>query len=172
MYIASDYEMSVLYENMAEALVPYCEDFNGDVKIYVELSNIPAKVDESANAQYVQAMSAKLYVEFQNADTIIVLTDEEAIEALDIGSNVFDNPAEWFSENYSEYGYIVSTTNLKEAMDYPDLDPNLYACFRFPKEGVGDFGKFTVNYQNAHKLWQNFIDGNVVSPDAVNYSRS
>jgi hypothetical protein len=42
MYIASDYEMTVMYEDVANALVPYCPDFNGDGKIYVEVAYVPA----------------------------------------------------------------------------------------------------------------------------------
>jgi hypothetical protein len=171
MYIAPDYEMTVMYEDVAEALVPYCPDFNGDGKIYIEVAYVPAKMDESADPEYVQAMSAKLFVEFQNAETIIILTDKETIEALDLTEKVFDDPSEWFSGNVNKWGYIVSETKLSEDINY-ELDPGLFACFRFPKEGMGSFAEFETNYQNAHELWRNFIDGNIVSPGAVNYHRS
>jgi hypothetical protein len=127
-------------------------------------------MDESADPEYIQAMSAKLFVEFQNSETIIILTDEETITALDLSENVFDNPSEWFSGNINKWGYIVSATNLSRDINY-ELDPNLLACFRFPKEGMGSFAQFETNYQNAHELWRNFINGNIVSPGAVNYHR-
>ncbi|MDR0986354.1 MAG: hypothetical protein LBL98_01490 [Ruminococcus sp.] len=171
MYIAPDYEMTVRYEDVANALVPYCPDFNGDGKIYIEVAYVPARVDESADPEYVQAMSAKLFVEFQNADTILIFADEEAINALDIGENVFDDPSEWFTGNVNEWGYIVSETRLSDDINY-ELPSNLIACFRFPKEGLGTFAKFETNYQNAHELWRNFIDGNAVSPGASNYHRN
>ncbi|MDR0975025.1 MAG: hypothetical protein LBL80_04985 [Ruminococcus sp.] len=171
MYVASDYEMSVMYEDVANALVPYCPDFNGDGKIYIEVTYNPAVVDESADPEYMQAMSAKLFVEFQSNETIIIFADPETIEVLDIASNVFDNPSDWFEGNTGEWGYLVSSTNLSEDIGY-ELDPKLLACFRFPKEGLGNFAKFETNYQNAHELWQNFISGNVVNPGATNYHRS
>ncbi|MDR0903711.1 MAG: hypothetical protein LBM59_03685 [Ruminococcus sp.] len=171
MYIAPDYEMTVRYEDVADALVPYCPDFNGDGKIYIEVAYVPARVDESADPEYVQAMSAKLFVEFQNPDTIIILTDEETLTALDLTEKVFDDPSSWFPDGTNRWGYIVSETALSEDIDYT-LDPNLMACFRLPKEGMGNFAQFETNYQNAHELWQNFITDNVVSPGASNYHRN
>jgi hypothetical protein len=173
-YIASDYQISVLYNDIAEALVPYCPDFNGDGKIYVEVSYTPAIVDQSQDPNYHQAMSAKLYVEFSSDQTILFFVDEEAAEFLDITENVFDNPADFgFTPGtYDDLGYLVSATNLAELIGYPELDPDLVAAFRFPQEGMGKIETSEQNYQNAHTLWNNFITGNVVSPDAVNYSRS
>jgi hypothetical protein len=174
MYIASDYQISVLYKDIAEALVPYCPDFNGDGKIYVEVSYTPAIVDQSQDPNYHQAMSAKLYVEFSSDQTILFFVDEEAVEFLDITENVFENPADfdYKAGTYNDLGYLVSATDLAELIGYSDLDPNLVAAFRFPQEGMGKLETAEQNYKNAHILWENFITGNVVSPDAVNYSRS
>jgi hypothetical protein len=174
MYIASDYQMSVIYADIAQALVPYCPDFNEDGKIYVEVSYTPAVQDEILDPEYMQAMSAKLFVEFSSDQTILFFVDEAAAEFLDVKQNVFDNPADFgYKEgDYTDLGYLVSATNLAELINYKELDPNLVAAFRFPKEGMGKAETFRQNYENAHTLWNNFITGNVVSPDAVNYSRS
>jgi hypothetical protein len=174
MYIASDSQISVLYKDIAEALVPYCPDFNEDGKIYVEVSYTPAIVDQSQDPNYHQAMSAKLYVEFSSDQTILFFVDEEAAEFLDITENVFDNPTDFNypTGTYNDLGYLVSATDLAQLINYPELDPNLVAAFRFPQEGMGKIETAEQNYKNAHTLWENFITGNVVSPDAVNYSRS
>jgi hypothetical protein len=174
MYIASDYQISVLYKDIAQALVPYCPDFNGDGKIYVEVSYTPAIVDQSQDPNYHQAMSAKLYVEFSSDQTILFFVDEEAVEFLDITENVFENPTDfdYKAGTYNDLGYYVSATDLAELIGYSDLDPDLVAAFRFPQEGMGKLETAEQNYKNAHILWENFITGNVVSPDAVNYSRS
>jgi hypothetical protein len=172
MYIASDYQISVLYDEIAEALTPYCPDFNGDGKIYVEVSYTPAMQDESLDPEYIQSMSARLFVEFSSDQTILVFIDEAAAEFLDIKHNVFDNPADfgYKAGTYNDMGYFVSATDLAKLIDYPDLDRGVVAAFRFPKESMGNPETFEQNYQNAHTLWNNFITGNVVSPDAVNYN--
>jgi hypothetical protein len=170
MAISGDTNLQVFTEQIADALVPYCPDYNGDGKIYIQVTYIPPNNAVGVDPSYAQAMSAKMFVEFESDETIIVLTDPATAEAIGVSQDVFDNPADWFTSNYNELGYEVSATPLAADIKYQNLDPNMVAAFRFAKPGFGNMEKFETNYQNAHQLWQNFIDGNKVSEGAVNYA--
>jgi hypothetical protein len=170
MVVSGDTNLQVFTEQIAEAFVPYCPDVNADGKIYIQVTYIPANYETGVDPSLAQAMSAKMFVEFESDETILVLTDPETAEAIGVSSNVFDNPAEWFTADYNALGYEVKYTNLAADIKYENLDPNMVAAFRFPKKGMGNMEKFESNYKSAHELWQNFIDGNKVSAGQTNYA--
>jgi hypothetical protein len=167
---AKDGALDYYSSQMEAALAPYCPDFNGDGKVYVEIIYTPPPDATGLDPSYVQAMSAKLFMEFSSDSTIIVLIEPDSAKALDVTEDVFDDPAEWFSDSadITKLGYKVSATNLSSDLGY-SLDPELAAAFRFPKQGMGNYDTFEQNYKNAHIFWQNFIDGNAVSADSNIY---
>ncbi len=173
-FIAEDGNVSFITDKMSEVLAQYCPDCNGDGKIKVRVSYIPAgrampeAVGENAFAmQQLQADQTKLFAEFQGADTIIVIADMESCEALEITEDVFADPKELFpgDENVGELGYMLNGTSFAEDIGYPALSEELFAAFRKPSKGIGiDLEKFERNFDSAVELWNNYINGNVVSP--------
>ncbi len=175
MFIAEDGNISFLTSKMEEVLEQYCEDFNGDGKIDVRVSYIPAGrelPEDSAMSAYalqeLQADQTKLVAEFQSSDTIIVIADEKACEQVGIIDGVFADLSGVFPNdgNAEGYCYMLDGTALAEDIDYPDLSKELFAAFREPREGLGiDAEKFEENFDNAVKLWENYINGNIVNPN-------
>lgn len=171
MFVAVDPEFSLYTEEMENVLVRYCEDYNGDGKVKVRVSYIPANTDMTGiNAQYNQADRTKIIAEFQGPDSIIVINDEEACKVLDIaGSDVFADLTEYYpdDENAGTWGYNLSATNIAEDIGYSEMPDNLTLSFRSPRSGMNE-KKFRKNFEGAVSLWTNYINGNVIDPDAVN----
>jgi hypothetical protein len=172
-YIKTDPNVSFLTDEIANALAPYCPDFNGDGKVYIQVGYNPAIPTAGADVNFTQAQSARLFVEFNGEKVVLIFTDKAALEALGVPMDIFDDPKMWFpgSPDIDDTGYKVSTTDLGEIIGYPELSDNLYAVFRTPGDSMGSKEDFEANNQNAHTLWQNFITGNVINPDQQNYSK-
>jgi hypothetical protein len=173
--IKTDPNLILITEDIADALAPYCPDFNGDGKIYLQVAYNPAIPAEGTDPNYTQAQSARLYVEFNAPDSALLFTDEAALNALGVSADLFDDPKEWFgdSPDINSFGYSVDATNLDELVGYPELGVDMYAAFRTPVTGnalMGDYEDFQTNNANAHTLWENFITGKVINPGAVSYS--
>lgn len=172
MFIAEDANISFRTEDMETVLEKYCPDFNGDGKVDVRVSYIPAGRELSGDSnpyalQNLQADQTKLVAEFQSADTIIVIADKKSCEAVGILDGVFADIEDIFpdSEYVSGFEYSLKGTSLAEDIEYPDLSDELFAAFRMPREGLGiNMKKFEENFNNAVELWTNYINGNIVNP--------
>lgn len=175
MFIAEDGNVSFLTAKMEEVLEQYCEDYNGDGKVDVRVSYIPAGrelPDDPGMSAYalqeLQADQTKLVAEFQSSDTIIVIADKKACEQVGVIDGVFADLSGIFpgDGNVEGYCYMLDGTNLAEDIGYPGLSEELFSAFREPREGLGiDVEKFEENFGNAVELWRNYINGNIINPD-------
>lgn len=171
MFIADDYNISYKTDVMSEVLKPYCKDYNGDGKISVRVSYVPALAELSDGNAYAlqeqQANQTKLFAEFQAADTIIIIADKKTCETMEIDKGVFADLSEIFpnDENADGYRYMLKGTAFAEDIGYPELSEELFVAFREPREGMGvNTEKFKKNFSSAAELWSNYINGNIVSP--------
>ncbi len=168
MIIATDEEFTYKTDAIAALLEQYCGDYNGDGKVSVRVSYLPAIVDEENwQAMYVaQADQTKLLAEFQSEDSIIVIADLETCEFTKINEGTLADLRFVYrdDENAMYLGYMLSGTSFAEDIEYPELADNLFIGFREPTAGVGvNEEKFKKNYDNAIDLWTNYLNGNVVN---------
>lgn len=169
MIIASDGEFNFITEDISEFLGQYCGDNNGDGKVSVRVSYLPAAPSEdSVSMYYQQADQTKLMAEFQGTEAIMVMGDYEACEVLGITEGVLADLSEYFpdDENVTELGYMLSGTNFAKDISYEGLADNIFLGFRQPKKG--SFGTsekdFQKNFDNAIELWRNYLNGNIINP--------
>lgn len=171
MVIARDPEFAFRTEDMSALFEQYCEDYNGDKKVSVRVSYLPVARDTSDAMEnyYGQADQTKLVAEFQAADSIIVISDYEAVETLGALENVFGDLSEFYpdDENVTELGYMLNGTSFAEDIGYDEFADNLFIAFRKPQSGFGVKEEdFQRNYDNAIELWTNYLNGNVINPVA------
>ena len=172
MILATDKEFQFRTMDIEKMLEPYCEDFNGDGEVFVSVSYLPAVYDEnSVDAYYNQSYQTKLMAEFQDGESIIVIADAETCKTVGIDTvSEFGNPVEPIladmrtiypdDENCTELGYMLSGTSFAEDIKYTAMSDSLFIGFRVPREGFGiNMEKFTNNYNNALKLWDNYLNG-------------
>ncbi len=174
MFVANDGNVSFLTSEMEDVLKQYCSDFNGDGKVDVRVSYVPAGTelpeDSEMNAYALQAQQAdrtKLVAEFQSSETIIIIADKRSCDEIGIIDGIFADLSGVFpdDENVDGYGYMLNGTSLAEDIGYPALSDELFAAFRQPHEGVGiNSEKFEKNFDNAVELWTNYINGNIINP--------
>ncbi|MGN0675820.1 MAG: hypothetical protein ACI4KG_08700, partial [Oscillospiraceae bacterium] len=170
MFIATDYNIDFMTDNMEDVLEQYCEDYNGDGKVYVRVSYLPAIVDttgDPSDLYYQQAGQTKLFAEFQAADSIIIIADYDSCEEIGITESVLADLSETYpdDENVSSLGYMLKGTSFAEDIGYDGLADNLFIGFRKPASGFGvSEEKFQNNFDNAVELWTNYINGNVINP--------
>ncbi len=160
MIIAGDDEFEYITEDMENVFERYCKDYNGDGKIYVRVSYLPADTDDLS--YYDQAGRTKLVAEFQSGESIIVIGDRNTCEAMGITEGVLADMREIYpdDENAFELGYMLNGTNFAEDIGYEGLSDELFISFRVPKSGFGVNEKeFTRNYENALEIWDNYIKG-------------
>lgn len=169
MIIASDGEFNFITEDISEFLGQYCNDNNGDGKVSVRVSYLPAAPSEdSVSMYYQQADQTKLMAEFQGTEAIMVMGDYDACEVLGITEGVLADLSEYFpdDENVTELGYMLSGTNFAKDIGYEGLADNIFLGFRQPKKG--SFGTsekdFQKNFDNAIELWRNYLNGNIINP--------
>lgn len=169
MIIASDREFNFITEDISEFLGQYCGDNNGDGKVSVRVSYLPAAPSEdSVSMYYQQADQTKLMAEFQGTEAIMVMGDYEACEVLGITEGVLADLSEYFpdDENVTELGYMLSGTDFAKDIGYGELADNIFLGFRQPKKG--SFGTsekdFQKNFDNAIELWRNYLNGNIINP--------
>ena len=169
MIIASDGEFNFITEDISEFLGQYCNDNNGDGKVSVRVSYLPAAPSEdSVSMYYQQADQTKLMAEFQGTEAIMVMGDYEACEVLGITEGVLADLSEYFpdDENVTELGYMLSGTDFAKDIGYEGLADNIFLGFRQPKKG--SFGTsekdFQKNFDNAIELWRNYLNGNIINP--------
>lgn len=169
MIIASDGEFNFITEDISEFLGQYCNDNNGDGKVSVRVSYLPAAPSEdSVSMYYQQADQTKLMAEFQGTEAIMVMGDYEACEVLGITEGVLADLSEYFpnDENVTELGYMLSGTDFAKDIGYEGLADNIFLGFRQPKKG--SFGTsekdFRKNFDNAIELWRNYLNGNIINP--------
>lgn len=169
MIIASDGEFNFITEDISEFLGQYCSDNNGDGKVSVRVSYLPAAPSEdSVSMYYQQADQTKLMAEFQGTEAIMVMGDYEACEVLGITEGVLADLSEYFpnDENVTELGYMLSGTDFAKDIGYEGLADNIFLGFRQPKKG--SFGTsekdFRKNFDNAIELWKNYLNGNIINP--------
>lgn len=169
MIIASDGEFNFITEDISEFLGQYCSDNNGDGKVSVRVSYLPAAPSEdSVSMYYQQADQTKLMAEFQGTEAIMVMGDYEACEVLGITEGVLADISEYFpdDENVTELGYMLSGTDFAKDIGYEGLADNIFLGFRQPKKG--SFGTsekdFRKNFDNAIELWKNYLNGNIINP--------
>lgn len=169
MIIASDGEFNFITDDISSLLGQYCRDNNGDGKISVRVSYLPASPDENSSGMYYQqADQTKLMAEFQGTEAIMVIGDYEACETLVITEGVLADLSEYFPDdkNVTELGYMLSGTNFAKDIGYEGLADNIFIGFRQPKKGgLGTSEKdFQKNFNNAIELWTNYLNGNVINP--------
>lgn len=171
MIMASDSELDFRTGDIEKLLEPYCEDFNGDGEVYVRVSYLPAVYsDDNLDAYFNQSAQTKLMAEFQSGDSIIVIADAETSHAVGI-DNVSENgnPVDPIlvdmrtiypdNKNCTELGYMLSGTSFAEDIKYTAMSDSLFIGFRLPREALGvNMEKFTANYNNALKLWDNYLN--------------
>ena len=169
MIIASDGEFNFITEDISEFLGQYCNDNNGDGKVSVRVSYLPAAPSEdSVSMYYQQADQTKLMAEFQGTEAIMVMGDYEACEVLGITEGALADLSEYFpdDENVTELGYMLSGTDFAKDIGYEGLADNIFLGFRQPKKG--SFGTsekdFQKNFDNAIELWRNYLNGNIINP--------
>lgn len=169
MIIASDGEFNFITEDISEFLGQYCNDNNGDGKVSVRVSYLPAAPSEdSVSMYYQQADQTKLMAEFQGTEAIMVMGDYEACEVLGITEGVLADLSEYFpnDENVTELGYMLNGTDFAKDIGYEGLADNIFLGFRQPKKG--SFGTsekdFQKNFDNAIELWRNYLNGNIINP--------
>lgn len=171
MIMASDSELDFRTGDIEKLLEPYCEDFNGDGEVYVRVSYLPAVYsDDNLDAYFNQSAQTKLMAEFQSGDSIIVIADAETCHTVGI-DNVSENgnPVDPIlvdmrtiypdNKNCTELGYMLSGTSFAEDIKYTAMSDSLFIGFRLPREALGvNMEKFTANYNNALKLWDNYLN--------------
>ena len=160
MIIASDDQFEVIAKNVAQVLERYCGDYNGDKKIYVSVSYLPADM-ENGDPYYVQANSTRLVAEFQTGDSVMVIADRKICEKMELTEGIFADLSEFFpdDENVTELGYMLNGTSFAEDIGYEELADDLFMAFRIPKQGFGSEETFRQNFDNAIDLWSNYIYG-------------
>lgn len=171
MIMASDTELDFRTGDIEKLLEPYCEDFNGDGEVYVRVSYLPAVYsDDNLDAYFNQSAQTKLMAEFQSGDSIIVIADADTCHTVGIDTvSENGNPVDPIlvdmrtiypdDENCIELGYMLSGTNFAEDIKYTAMSDSLFIGFRLPREALGvNMEKFTANYNNALKLWDNYLN--------------
>ena len=74
-------------------------------------------------------------------------------------------------ENAVRLGYMLKGTNFAEDIKYSALSDDLFIGVRVPTDGlVVNEEEFAENYNNAIEMWNNYLNGNAVSADAVLYT--
>lgn len=170
MIMASDSELDFRTGDIEKMLEPYCEDFNGDGEVYVRVSYLPAVYsDDNLDAYFNQSAQTKLMAEFQSGDSIIVIADADTCHTVGIDTvSENGNPVDPIlvdmrtiypdDENCTELGYMLSGTSFAEDIKYTAMSDSLFIGFRLPREALGvNMEKFTANYNNALKLWDNYL---------------
>lgn len=171
MIMASDSELDFRTGDIEKLLEPYCEDFNGDGEVYVRVSYLPAVYsDDNLDAYFNQSAQTKLMAEFQSGDSIIVIADANTCHTVGIDTvSENGNPVDPIlvdmrtiypdDENCIELGYMLSGTDFAEDIKYTAMSDSLFIGFRLPREALGvNMEKFTANYNNALKLWDNYLN--------------
>ena len=171
MIMASDSELDFRTGDIEKLLEPYCEDFNGDGEVYVRVSYLPAVYsDDNLDAYFNQSAQTKLMAEFQSGDSIIVIADADTCHTVGIDTvSENGNPVDPIlvdmrtiypdDENCTELGYMLSGTSFAEDIKYTAMSDSLFIGFRLPREALGvNMEKFTANYNNALKLWDNYLN--------------
>lgn len=171
MIMASDSELDFRTGDIEKLLEPYCEDFNGDGEVYVRVSYLPAVYsDDNLDAYFNQSAQTKLMAEFQSGDSIIVIADADTCHTVGIDTvSENGNPVDPVlvdmrtiypdDENCIELGYMLSGTSFAEDIKYTAMSDSLFIGFRLPREALGvNMEKFTANYNNALKLWDNYLN--------------
>lgn len=171
MIMASDAELDFRTGDIEKLLEPYCEDFNGDGEVYVRVSYLPAVYsDDNLDAYFNQSAQTKLMAEFQSGDSIIVIADADTCHTVGIDTvSENGNPVDPIlvdmrtiypdDENSTELGYMLSGTSFAEDIKYTAMSDSLFIGFRLPREALGvNMEKFTANYNNALKLWDNYLN--------------
>ena len=183
MIMASDTELDFRTGDIEKLLEPYCEDFNGDGEVYVRVSYLPAVYsDDNLDAYFNQSAQTKLMAEFQSGDSIIVIADADTCHTVGIDTvSENGNPVDPIlvdmrtiypdDENCIELGYMLSGTSFAEDIKYTAMSDSLFIGFRLPREALGvNMEKFTANYNNALKLWDNYLNKTeVVHDENVKY---
>lgn len=165
MIIAVDDEFQYITSDMEKVFERYCRDYNGDGKIYVRVSYLPANDGEVSYFQ--QANSTKLMAEFQAEDSIVVIADRETCEDMGITEGVLADLRDIYpgDESASELGYMLNGTSFAEDIGYDGLADDLFIAFRLPRSGFGaSENSFQQNYDNAIELWSNYINGTEIDP--------
>ncbi|MBQ2824239.1 MAG: hypothetical protein IJF18_06655 [Oscillospiraceae bacterium] len=176
MIIAEDDEFYFRTQEIQKHLEPYCKDYNGDGVVFVRASYMPAAPKNSTDAvdlYYEQADQTKLVAEFQSADSIMVIADEYTCEVMQIQDGVLRDMTEVYpdDENATKLGYMLNGTDFAEGIMYSAISDDLFVGFRIPTSGFGvDEEKFNTNFANAMEFWDNYLNGNAVSADAVLHS--
>ena len=178
LFIADDPEVQLLVEDMEDVFAKYSQDYNGDGKIKIRVSYTPAAPDleQMSSMYYHGGDQVKLSAEFMGSDTIIIIGDKASCEVIGItpGDGVFADLSEHFpnDENVVEMGYMLNGTSFKQDIGYEGLSDELWVSFRYPfAAGLGGSGRIEENFENAIDLWTNYINGNMVNPDAVSYRK-
>ncbi|MBQ8177344.1 MAG: hypothetical protein IJ035_09970 [Oscillospiraceae bacterium] len=178
LFIADDTQVQFLAEDMEDVLAKYAQDYNGDGKIKIRVSYTPASpdLDEMSSMYYHGGDQVKLSAEFMGSDTIMVIGDDPSFEVIGItpGDGVFADLNEYFpdDENVTEMGYKLSGTSFKQDIGYEGLSDELVVGFRYPfTAGLGGSDRIEQNFEYAIDLWTNYVNGNMVDPEAVSYKK-
>ena len=164
MVLAEDYWFDYIMTDMEQVLERYCEDYNGDGKVFVRVTYLPVKV---SNNVLHESDRVKLMGEFQGEDSIVVIADKESCELFGIEEGVLADLSEIYpgDENVDALGYMLSGTDFAKDIGYEDLADNLFIGFRKPQSGIGlNEERFNTNFNNAVEMWTNYLNKNEVNP--------
>lgn len=164
MVIAEDANFDYITVNMEQVLERYCQDYNGDGKVFVRVTYLP--VDYTGDV-FHENDTVKLMGEFKGEDSIVIIADKESCDNFGIDESVLADLSGTYpgDENVVTLGYMLSGTSFAEDIDYDELADNLFIGFRIPQSGIGlNEEKFRSNFNNAIEMWTNYLNNNEVNP--------
>ncbi len=161
--VFSDNELADKTDELSKYFEQFAQDFNGDGKVYVEVSSIPI-TKTSGNAMMDLSNQTKLAAEIQSAEAMLFITDSEVdVEYPPEGLFMSkEELAELYSDNTSilDWGFTFDNDSLKEAVGIEIFPDNMYLAIRYQTNVPGVSQKdFMKSWNNAKTFLDKYVEG-------------
>lgn len=147
MVLTDDSELQSKRKELKQFFEAYTEDANGDGKVVVDIYCVPV-TEDIGEKDYYTGNATTLSTQFQMADAIVVITDDQANEYI-LSDETLENLEDLMPDNphVKGTGYYLKDTDFAEKIGYTDeLDADICIGLR----------KVTKTYDSEEEMQENF----------------
>lgn len=128
--VTLDNGMSYRTDELEKFFEKYCEDYNGDGKVYVEIVSTPLNPD-TADTDMTQANATRFFAHMQSGKNVLILSDVQTEgNIVDLIDNLHDKYPE--QEHYSEKGLMLDGDYIRKELNWAEMPDDMYLALRKP----------------------------------------
>lgn len=149
--LSPDYSLYYRTQEMEMFLDDYCDDFNGDGEVYVQVYNIST---DYSDPNTVTANQAQIMSQLQSGENIILIADDKTDFAMHDFTGEYPE-----NERFNELGMRLNCQLVRDALKWEAMNDNVYIGMREPTKLLATTEEeMQENFDKARAVFERIVE--------------